>query len=68
LKLPPKIAQIVKKAVARALGLGLLLALSYGVLGRWPRTATWACLGIAVLAFSVYTAWRDVRAKKPHLP
>ena len=59
---------IIKKAVGRALGLGLLLAVSYGILGRWPHAATWICLGGAVLAFSVYTAWRDVRAKKPRLP
>ncbi len=59
---------IIKKAIGRALGLGLLLAVSYEVLGRWPHAATWVCLGGAVVAIAVYTAWRDVRAKKPHLP
>ena len=59
---------ICKKAVGRALGLGLLLALSYGVLGRWPHATTWTCLGVAVVAIAVYTAWRDVRAKKPRWP
>jgi len=59
---------VVTKAVGRALGLGLLLIVSYGVLGRWPHAATWACLGGAVTVLAVYTAWRDVRAKKPRLP
>lgn len=59
---------IIKKAVGRALGLGLLLMVSYRVLGRWPHAATWVCLGGAVIAIAVYTAWRDVRAKNIRLP
>lgn len=59
---------IIKKAAPRALGLWLLLALSYRVLGHWPHAATWVFLGSAVTAIAVYTAWRDVKAKKPRLP
>jgi len=68
--MPPKTAmkKIVKKAVGRALGIGLLLVLSYRVIGRIPHTATWVCLGVVVVAFSVYSAWRDVEANKPRLP
>ena len=68
--MPPKTAmkKIIKKAVGRALGIGLLLVLSYGVIGRRPHTATWFCLGAALLAYAVYTAWWDVNSKKPRLP
>ncbi len=59
---------ILTKAAGRALGLALLLIVSYGILGRRPHAATWVCLGGALAAIAVYTAWRDVRAKKPRLP
>ena len=60
--------KIIKKAMGRALGIGLLLVLSYRVIGRMPGVATWVCLGIAVTAFSAYSAWRDVEASKPRRP
>lgn len=66
--MPPMLPAIIKKAVGRALGLGLLLVVSYRVLGRQPHAATWFCLGSAVIALAVYTAWRDVRAKRPPAP
>ena len=56
------------KAAGRALGMGLLLVLSYGVIGRRPHTATWVLLGTALLAYAVYSAWWDVNSKKPRLP
>ncbi len=64
----PLLPAIIKKAAPRALGLWLLLAVSYRVLGRWPHAATWICLGGTLTAVAVYTAWRDVKAKKPRLP
>ena len=60
--------KIVKKALGRALGIGLLLVISYRVIGRMPGVATWVCLGVAVTAFSAYSAWRDIEANKPRLP
>ncbi len=59
---------IIKKALSRALGLWLLLAVSYLALGHWPRVGTWICLGGALTALAIYTAWRDIKAKKPRLP
>ncbi len=56
---------VIKKALGRALGIGLLLVVSYRVIGRMPHATTWVCLGVAVTAFSVYSAWRDVAANKP---
>ncbi len=60
--------KIVKKAVGRALGIGLLLVVSYRVIGRMPHAATWVFLSAAVIAFAVYSAWRDREASKPRLP
>ena len=57
--------KIIRKALARALGIGLLLVASYRVIGRMPGVATWICLGVAVTAFSAYSAWRDVQANGP---
>lgn len=61
------VPKIVRKAVGRALGIGLLLVASYRVVGRMPGIATWVFLGIVVTAFSAYSAWRDVQANKPRL-
>ncbi len=60
--------KIILRAVGRALGIGLLFALSYRVLGARPHAATWVFLGTAIVAFSAHGAWREVQAGKPRLP
>lgn len=62
------LSAIIKKALPRAVGLWLLLAASYLILGHWPRTATWVLLGGPLTALALYTAWRDVKAKVPRRP
>ena len=56
---------IIRAAVFRAIGetLGLLglLALSYLVLGRWPRAGTWIVLGSLIAAATAYRAWRKIK-------
>lgn len=59
---------IIGKAALRAVGILLLFALSYRVLGQMPHAATWVFLSVAVFGFTGYSAWREVQAKKPRRP